>query len=138
GGESGPVIVPGKSADSVLLSRVSSNAAEQRMPPNGERLTAEQIKLLRAWIDQGATWTETTGSDPRKSHWAFVPVVRPAVPRTGTWARNPIDAFISARLAKEGLEPSAEADRATLIRRLKFDLLGLPPMPEEVEAFVRD
>src|SRR5207302_4639088 len=97
------------------------------------------VKLLRDWIDQGAAWPEIAAGDPRKGHWAFKSVVRPPIP-TGTseWARNPIDHFISARLIKDGLEPSPEADRATLIRRLKFDLLGLPPTPEEVEAFVRD
>ncbi len=140
GGESGPVIVPGKSTASLLLSRAGSDDPEQRMPPTGERLTAEQLKLLRAWIDRGAPWSETVEADPRKSHWAFKTAVRPPVPKMAApgWARNPIDQFIVSRLAKEGLEPAAEADRATLIRRLKFDLLGLPPTPEEVEAFVKD
>src|SRR5579864_1055251 len=85
------------------------------------------------------------GEDDRKpavekTHWAFRAVVRPEAPKTPStdWVRNPIDQFIAARLANEGLQPSAEADRATLIRRLKFDLLGLPPTPEEVKAFVQD
>src|SRR5262245_30688780 len=82
-----------------------------------------------------------TGADdaPAKDHWAFRPVSRPAVPAVASpWARNPIDRFILSRLAKEGLKPSPEADRPTLIRRLKFDLLGLPPTPEEIDAFVND
>src|SRR5437763_13212045 len=74
GGESGPVLVPGKSADSLLLRRAGSSAPEQRMPPGGERLTAEQLRLLRAWIDQGAPWPSDAETDPRKTHWAFQPV----------------------------------------------------------------
>jgi hypothetical protein len=102
-------------------------------------LTTEQVKLLRAWIEQGATWPEVVEADLRRTHWAFQPVVRSRAPEAGAgWARNPVDQFIAARLAKEGLRPAAEADRATLIRRLSFDLLGLPPTPEEVDGFVRD
>jgi hypothetical protein len=139
GGESGPVIKPASSADSLLFTRVSSDDPQQRMPPSGERLTKDQLKVLRDWIDQGAPWIEITASDPSKNHWAFKPVVRPPIPTGASdWGRNPIDQFITARLRKDGLEPSPEADRAPLIRRLKFDLLGLPPTPEEVEAFIKD
>lgn len=137
GGDSGPVIVPGRSGESLLVERVSGSA-EARMPPKGEPLSPKQIELLKKWIDQGAAWPDET--DPRKSHWAFQPVRRPAPPSAAGqgWARNPIDQFVAAQLEKKGLKPSPEADRATLIRRLKFDLIGLPPTPEEVAAFVQD
>src|SRR5437764_164623 len=146
GGESGPVIVPGKSADSLLLRRAGSSDPDQRMPPTGERLTADQLRLLRAWIDQGAPWPSDAESDPRKTHWAFQPVRRPRGPSLSELQianckmqiANSIDAFIAVKLAEKGLTFSAEADHATLLRRLKFDLLGLPPTPEEVEAFVGD
>jgi mono/diheme cytochrome c family protein/cytochrome c553 len=139
GGDSGLVILPGKSADSPLLNRVASGDPKDRMPPRDERLTPEQIQVLRAWIDQGAAWPEDPATVAHKSHWAFKPVVRPEVPKTGVdGARNAIDHFIAARLARDGLAPTPEADRVTLIRRLKLDLLGLPPTPEEVEGFVQD
>ncbi len=140
GGDSGPVIVPGKSHESLLLKRVGSAVEKERMPPRGDPLTAEQREVLRSWIDQGAPWPDPASGDPAKTHWAFQPVVRPEVPRSsGTArARNPIDQFIAARLEKEGLRPAPEAERVILIRRLKFDLLGLPPTPEEVDAFVQD
>ena len=102
------------------------------MPPPdvGERLTPDQVAKLKAWIEQGAEYTP---------HWAFVTPKRPAVPkREGPIARNPIDAFILAQLAKDGLKPSPEADKATLIRRVTLDLTGLPPTPEEVDAFLKD
>jgi hypothetical protein len=110
------------------------------MPPTGERLSAAQVAILRAWIDQGASWgTPVATADPKKTHWAFQPVVRPALPKTtGGRVHNPIDQFILARLDKERLSGSPEADRRTLLRRLKFDLLGLPPTPEEIEEFVKD
>ena len=122
-------VVPGNPEASELMRRVASGA----MPPPslGKRLSAEQVDLLRRWIAQGA---------PYGQHWAFVPPKRPSIPRvrrTG-WVRNPIDAFILARLEQEGLTPNPEADRATLIRRVSLDLTGLPPTPEEVDAFLRD
>ena len=139
GGDSGPAIVPGKAADSPLLQRLLSMEKNERMPPAGDRLSADQVAVLRKWIDQGATWpaTETT-DDPKKGHWAFQPVRRPPVPPVADarWPSNAIDHFIRARLEKDGLTPAPEADRPALIRRLKFDLLGLPPTPEEVDAFV--
>jgi mono/diheme cytochrome c family protein len=141
GGDSGPAIVPHAAADSPLLRRVASTEPNERMPPQGERLDAEQVALLRRWIDQGAPWPATEGGDdPRRAHWAFQPVRRPAVPRLPDerWSRNAIDRFILARLDRAGLRPSPEADRPALLRRLKFDLLGLPPAPEEVDAFVND
>jgi cytochrome c553 len=148
GGDFGPVIIPGKAAESEILRRVTSTDAKKRMPPEGERLSASEIELLTRWIDSGAEWPESaadriareTDRDPRLDHWAWQPVARPAVPpaRPG-WPRgNTIDRFVQERLAERGLAPAPEADRRTLIRRLSFDLLGLPPTPEEVAAFVAD
>src|SRR2546425_180120 len=127
------VIVPGKSADSELVTRVTSTDPEEVMPPpkSNRKLTASQIGLLRRWVDEGAKWGV---------HWAFVPPARSRLPKTKLkgWARNGIDYFILARLEKEGLKPAAEARRETLIRRVTLDLTGLPPTPAEVDAFVRD
>lgn len=134
GGKSGlPAIVPGKSGESELIKRITTSNAEDIMPPKGEPLTAEQIALLRKWIDQGADWPE------EKPHWAFVKPTRPVVPDVGgDWARNDIDRFILARLKQEKLSPSPEADRITQLRRLSLDLTGLPPTLAEVDAFVKD
>lgn len=134
GGKSGaPALVAGKSAESELFRRVTAEDPTDLMPPKGERLSAEQVAVLRAWIDQGAVWPE------EQPHWAFLKPVRPRVPEVGNgWARNEIDRFIFARLQQEKLAPSPEADRVTLIRRLSLDLTGLPPTLEEVEAFSKD
>ena len=135
GGKSGkPVFVAGKSAESQIIERVTSQDPDEVMPSKGERLTAEQIGLLRAWIDQGAVWPD------EKKHWAFIKPVRPELPavKNQRWPRNEIDNFILARLEQEKLSPSPEADRATLIRRLSLDLTGLPPTIEEVDAFLND
>jgi len=125
------IIVPGNSAASRLYQRIS--AKERRMPPasSGRTLTPKQIELIREWIDQGAKW---------QSHWAFEAPKRPDLPevKDKTWPKNPIDYFTLARLETEGLKPSAEADRATLLRRVSFDLTGLPPTPSEVDSFVAD
>jgi hypothetical protein len=139
GGDAGVVIVPGQVEKSPLIRRITSSDEAERMPPKGERLTPEQVRILRAWIDQGAAWPDDA-ADPIKQHWAFKPVARREAPDVEThgWARNPIDRFIAAKLHVAGLTPSPEADRATLLRRLKFDLLGLPPTPEEIDAFVAD
>jgi len=129
----GHAIVPGNSANSELIARITAEEPSGRMPPakTNKRLTPQQIDLLRQWIDQGAEWSE---------HWAFVPPRRPALPnvKQKDWPRNAIDYFILARLEKEGLRPSPEADRVTLIRRLTLDLTGLPPTPAEVDAFIAD
>ena len=142
GGELGVAIVPGKSAESLLILAVSGAKPDLVMPKKGERLSVEQIALLRAWIDQGANWPEEASAktrDPR-NHWAFIPPVRPPVPtvRQARWPRNPIDNFVLARLEKEKLKPSPGADRRILIRRLSLDLIGLPPGIKEVEDFVAD
>jgi hypothetical protein len=138
GGDSGkPFLVPGQSSQSQIILRVAGVVdPDEIMPASGERLTAQQIGLLEAWIDQGASWPDTA----RQPHWAYVKPVRPALPavKHSRWPRNPIDSFILARLEKEKLKPSAEADRVTLIRRLTLDLTGLPPTLAEVDAFLAD
>ena len=143
GGEKGQDILPGKSSESPLIHFVAGLVEDMQMPAKGERLTAEQIGLLRAWIDQGAPWPEsadTAKARDKADHWAFKPAVRSPVPKAKNqrWPRNELDRFILARLEKEGLKPSPEADRRTLIRRLSFDLHGLPPTPEDVKHFLAD
>jgi hypothetical protein len=126
-------IVPGDPGASVLIERIHSTDTDVVMPPpnSNRRLSDDQKKLLDRWIKEGAVYTP---------HWAFVPPVRPQPPETkqATWTRNDIDRFVLAKLEQVGLKPSPEADRATLIRRLHADLVGLPPTPEEVDAFVAD
>ncbi len=135
GGENhAPDIRPGRSAESPLIHFVAGLVPDMLMPQKGERLTAGQIGILRAWIDQGAVWPEAA---QKKTHWSLTAVTRPVVPRSGK-SRNPVDAFIVAKLGEKKLSPSPAADRRTLIRRLSFDLIGLPPTPEEVERFVSD
>jgi hypothetical protein len=126
-------IVPGDPRGSELVERIRSNDPAQLMPPpkSNRRLTDEQKALLERWIAEGAVYA---------NHWAFVAPRRspePAV-KLSEWVRNPIDRFVLARLEAEGLPPSAEADRRTLIKRLSIDLVGLPPTPDEVDAFVAD
>ena len=136
GGDEGKVIVPDRSAESRLIHLIGGLEPDALMPPKGEPLTGEQIGLLRAWIDQGAQWPDDGKVVKlRSKHWSLQPLQPLELP-AGT--PNAIDAFITARLQKEGLALSAEADRATLIRRLSFDLTGLPPSPEEVDAFLND
>ncbi|MFN3651714.1 MAG: DUF1553 domain-containing protein [Armatimonadota bacterium] len=125
-------VVPGKPEESELLKRVVATDARV-MPPAATKKTLkpEQVEILRRWIEQGAQY---------EKHWAFVSPTRPELPavKNTKWPRNPIDRFVLARLEREGLKPSPEADRRTLIRRLSFDLTGLPPTVHEVEAFVGD
>jgi hypothetical protein len=131
------VVTPGDSASSKLIQRVSSTKKGFGMPPVGAPLTSAEIATLRAWIDQGA---KIPASASHAKHWSFQPISRPPVPEVGdkTWTRNPIDNFILARLQAEHIKPAPEADRNTLIRRLSLDLTGLPPTPEETEAFITD
>jgi hypothetical protein len=124
------VVVPGKPEASELLVRITAEDDETRMPPPkaGKSLTPVQVDRIKRWIQQGAVW---------KGHWSYIPPSRPDV--TGSpVAADPIDRLLRARLDAEGLEPSPEADRPTLIRRLSLDLIGLPSTPEEVDAFVKD
>ncbi len=140
GGDLGGSIVPGKSADSPLVHYVGGLDEDMQMPPKGEKLSAEQVGILRAWIDQGAAWPESADAAKVKDkadHWAFKPATRPAAPQVEGLS-HPIDAFVRARLAQEKLTPSPGADRRTLIRRLSFDLTGLPPTPSELDAFITD
>ncbi len=137
----GVAIVPGKSAESPLIHYVAGTNEEMLMPPKGKRLTAEEVGLLRAWIDQGANWPDNASAKVENAtakHWAYQPVKKPAQPKVTGAQRNPIDAFIGQKLAEQGLKLSPEADRRTLIRRLYFILHGLPPTPEQVQAFVAD
>jgi mono/diheme cytochrome c family protein len=148
GGISGAVIIPGNSKDSRLMKRVLGEGDESQMPLGGAALKSPQIELIRKWIDQGAVWPEGERASGREGerasslqqHWAFVAPTRPKPPgvKNSSWVRTPIDDFILARLEKQGLTPSSEADKVTLIRRLSLDLTGLPPTIEEVDQFTGD
>lgn len=131
------VVVPGKPDESELLKRLTTNDASELMPPakTNKRLTPREIEILKQWIKDGA---------PYATHWAYTKPIAPPVPTFSrdpkgiAWVRNPIDAFVYQRLANESLPPSIEADRTALIRRVSLDLTGLPPTPEEADAFVKD
>ncbi len=142
GGTSGASILPGQGAMSYLVQRLRGEGDEEQMPLDKDPLPDEQIALIAKWIDQGATWPdEYAGGDVvRKQHWAFITPVRPAEPevKDASWPRNGIDRFVLARLEKEGLKPSPEAPRDTLLRRAALDLTGLPPTPAELDAFAAD
>jgi hypothetical protein len=156
GGEQGPAVVPGKPDDSLLVTAIRHDDDQLKMPPS-KKLPGQQIADLTRWVQMGAPWPageaspvaasasavrrpgmQITAKD--RAHWAFQPVKRPAVPevRDRAWVRNPIDAFILAGLEAKGLQPSRPAAQHELLRRAYFDLTGLPPSPQEVEAFVRD
>jgi mono/diheme cytochrome c family protein len=140
GGDTGPAIVPGKSADSLLIYAVSGLHPDLKMPRKGDPLTTEQVSVLRAWIDQGAERPETVSAAKKVDHWAFRAPVRPRVPaaRNQQWVRNPIDNFILQKLGGEKLKPSPEADKITLLRRVSLDLTGLPPRIDELDAYLAD
>ena len=128
-----PVLVKGNAAASELYRRITSTDPGLRMPPvdSGRTLTAEQIGMVRLWIEQGAEW---------QGHWSFLPMQRHPIPQVSetTWPQNAVDSFILAQLESAGLKPSPPADKRTLIRRLWLDLAGLPPGPEDVIAFLAD
>jgi hypothetical protein len=136
------LVVPGKGGESKLIKAVTGADPKIIMPPEGPRLTAEQIKLLKAWIDAGLPWDREVlpESDDPAQHWAFQPVRRPAVPvvEGDAWSRNPIDRFVLANQREQKLEHAGEAERRTLIRRLYLDLCGVPPTLAEVQAFIED
>lgn len=138
GGKRGPAIVPGKAEESLLYKAVKREG-ELQMPPGKTPLTASEVATLRDWINSGARF-EAASKAAEPSWWSLRKPVRPAVPavKDASWTRNPIDAFILAKLDEKGLRPAAAADRRTLARRAYFDLHGLPPTPEEVDAFVND
>ena len=123
-------LAPGKPEESELVRRISSLDSEEAMPPaeSGKKLTAAEIELVRRWVAEGAAW---------QKHWAYTRPARPAIPAAGGGV-NPIDVFVRAKLSELGLSPAPEADRVALVRRLSFDLTGLPPTSEQVDAFVND
>lgn len=142
GGESGPAFVPHDHSASLLYQRIASD----EMPPGEKKLSAAERQRIASWIEQGARTVRPepeslpsgdSFTEEERSHWSFQPIVRPEVP-SATSANTPIDAFVIGRLQSQGLRPSPEAERATLIRRLSIDLLGLPPAPERVEQFIAD
>ncbi|HIF40454.1 MAG TPA: DUF1553 domain-containing protein [Planctomycetes bacterium] len=129
-GEEKGILVPGQPERSELISRITHASADELMPPAEESaLTSEEIEILSRWVKEGAEY---------QRHWAFEEIGAGALPPSGAWVRNEIDRFVSAGFAVGNLEPSPEADRATLIRRLSFDLCGMPPTPDEVTSFVGD
>ncbi len=144
GGDNGVDILARDPERSRLLHLVRGDDPDAVMPPKGARLGKDQIATLWAWIKEGAVWPDgvsITSSEALPPHWSFIKPVRPAVPaglRQGEWVRNPLDAFVLKKLEANGLEPSAQADRYTLIRRASLDLTGLPPTPAEGDAFVAD
>ena len=148
-GDSGlAAVVPGKAVGSELIRRVSSNDKAERMPPDGDPLTAAQVETLQKWIESGAAWTkegtapanggqtELVVTDEDRKHWSFKPLVKSEPPETPA-DRMPIDRFILDALAAKKLTPTSPADPRVLIRRVTLDLTGLPPTPQEVETFVR-
>jgi mono/diheme cytochrome c family protein len=142
GGDSGPVIAAGKSADSLLIQRVAAG----EMPPEGKKLSEKEVSALRAWVDQGAKTARPEPesladvTDDERSFWSFQPIAAPPVPDvgSGTQLRSAIDNFLLSALKVKGLGFSPDADSATLIRRVSYDLVGLPPAPEDVDAFLAD
>lgn len=148
GGDSGPALVPGDADASLLIKAVRYTDEDLRMPPKDKKLSAEQIALLETWVKMGAPLPPTGDAAKlmtdvgvaRAKHWAFQPVQKPALPKVkkSRWAQTPVDNFILAKLEEKKLTPAPAADRRTLIRRLSYDLIGLPPTPQEVEAFEQD
>ncbi|HEY2148627.1 MAG TPA: DUF1549 domain-containing protein, partial [Pirellulales bacterium] len=150
GGDRGPAVAPGKPDESLLIKAVK-HLDDLEMPPK-RQLSREQIADLAVWIKSGAAWPEedkpagTTSraglqiSDKDRAHWSFQPVKRPTVPKVmnSSWVANPIDAFILAKLESKGLNPNPPADKHELVRRLYYDLPGLPPTSADIEAFVAD
>ena len=139
GGASGPAILPGDSANSRLIHLVAGYQVKVVMPPTGDALTAQQVGLLRAWIDQGARWSDDSAgaAETKPLHWAYAPRGNPTPPEV-SGAGNAIDQFILDRLRQEQIEPAPEADRRTLLRRLSLDLTGLPPTREQMQTFLAD
>lgn len=153
GGDSGTAIKPGDPDGSLLIKAVRYTDEDMQMPPKGEKLPAESIAILEQWVKMGApdprsTVKKAAAGDPlneemrlkMQKHWAFQPVKEPALPavKDTAWPANPVDHFILAKLEEKGLKPAAPADKRTLIRRAFLDLIGLPPEPEQVIAFVKD
>jgi mono/diheme cytochrome c family protein len=145
GGMTGPLVVPGTSADSLIVTRLLGLYGEDSMPLDADPLPDATVALIRAWIDQGARLpasaaTTSASANEDLDHWAYVKPIRADPPPVtqARWPRNEIDRFILARLEREKLPPSPDATKATLLRRLTLDLIGLPPTPRELEAFLAD
>ena len=151
GGSSGPSLVPGDPAKSLLIEAITYDNEDLQMPPK-DKMPDEDIETLKHWVKLGAVWPGANPggagvrpksaliSDEDRAYWAFQPVARPSVPKVKNTGRvsNAIDAFLLAKLEAKGLSFSPEADKVTLIRRATYDLHGLPPTPEEIDAFVKD
>jgi len=139
GGASGPAIIVGNSEESLVMHAVRRTHERFKMPPQ-QALKPEEITALAAWIDAGAVWPDGVAAKAERSFWSLQPVSNPEPPvvRDSAWVSTPIDRFVLSKLEAAGLSPVGRADRRTLIRRATFDLTGLPPTPEEVEAFVND
>ena len=139
GGGRGSAVIPGEPEQSLLVAAITRDGA-LKMPPTGP-LPDEEARALTSWVRDGAAWGDDSApARATASHWSFQPVRRPAPPTVNdaAWVRNPVDRFILAKLEEKGVAPSEPADRRTLIRRVSLDLLGLPPSPAEVEAFLAD
>jgi hypothetical protein len=135
GGKRGAAIAPGDHVQSLLFQAIAG-VDDLLMPPEGDRLSAEQIALLGRWIDEGAV--APSAEEIARSHWAFRPPIKTELPRADHWVRNPIDAFVAETHQREGLQPTSEAAKERLLRRVYLDLIGLPPRPAEMRAFIND
>ena len=152
GGSSGPAIRPGNATGSIMIQAVTHTHDSLKMPATGQKLTDDQIVALTTWVQDGAAWPDedlppTMGETSKyeirpeqRAFWSFRPVSKPGLPavKNTSWVRQPADHFVLAKLEAEGLEPVPAADKRTLIRRATFDLIGLPPTPEEIAAFLAD
>jgi hypothetical protein len=145
GGDSGPMVVTGDLDHSLLIKAVRYKDEDLRMPPDGKRLTEAQVADLETWVKMESPLPQADVKEDKikahaATHWAFQPVKQPAIPtvKNQSWGRSPVDAFILAKLEAAGMEPSLPTDKRTLIRRASYDLIGLPPTPQEVAAFVAD
>ena len=142
GGVSGTLVVPGKGTQSLLYKRLIGDEEGDRMPLDQDPLATEQLDLIRRWIDQGAAWPAGTGaaSQTVQTHWAYISPQRPALPaaKGSAWVRSPIDAFILDGLLQQNLAPSRPSGKATLVRRVFLDLVGLPPSVSQVDAYLAD
>src|SRR5262249_20349122 len=145
GGESGSAIVPGSPDTSLLIKAVRYTDPDLQMPPKNKKLSEEQVTALEAWVKMGAPMpaaslvsTQPDFAAIRAKHWAFKPVEKPEPPvvKNRRWVQTPVDKFVLAKLEQNKLVPAKAADRRTLIRRVTYDLIGLPPTYEQVEAFV--
>jgi len=146
GGETGPAIEPGDPEKSLLIKAVRYTDPDLQMPPKGKKLAEAEVADLVAWVKMGApdpriaTAAQKAWADSSKKHWAWQPISRPAIPevKDSSWPKTPVDNFILAKLEEKDLKPNPPADKRTLIRRATFDLIGLPPTPQEVDDFVKD